>query len=336
MQYGLDLNLFGDNQINNVYFMFLLGHSSICSYLVKEFMCRVNIPQCYMKSNQIILPCIEMCHQYFYKCDMIPPVWIDYDYLPSFFGEDIPCIHRTIICHDPLRVENEIPSSYQKRGNYSLLDKVKDSCNGDFELVENNTIMCKNRGLWYEPLWCVFTNISTAGSIVESIAERELRVKFSTQPRQSTAEQRSEFTGDEKKNPLTSNTTAAPEPSPESSSEATIESETILPIYYLVATLSILFLLLTILFLLYKIKLKSAKNLDFHKKQVQDDKVLADVNVVNEPLLPLRRKQKSGIVSVTPAIRDRTFDDFVLYHFDSDADFVLNHLLPELEETRNF
>ena len=34
--------------------------------------------------------------------------------------------------------------------------------------------------------------------------------------------------------------------------------------------------------------------------------------------------------------RNREFDSFVLYHFDSDDDFVIDKLLPELEETRDF
>ena len=34
--------------------------------------------------------------------------------------------------------------------------------------------------------------------------------------------------------------------------------------------------------------------------------------------------------------RRRDFDAFVLYHFDSDNDFVIDKLLPELEETRDF
>ena len=34
--------------------------------------------------------------------------------------------------------------------------------------------------------------------------------------------------------------------------------------------------------------------------------------------------------------RNRVFDAFVLYHFDSDDDFVISHLLPDLEEARDF
>ena len=34
--------------------------------------------------------------------------------------------------------------------------------------------------------------------------------------------------------------------------------------------------------------------------------------------------------------RNKDFDAFVLYHFDTDHDFVLSSLIPQLEETRNF
>ena len=37
-----------------------------------------------------------------------------------------------------------------------------------------------------------------------------------------------------------------------------------------------------------------------------------------------------------PVKRKREFDATVFYHLDTDDDFVINHLLPELEETRDF
>ena len=39
---------------------------------------------------------------------------------------------------------------------------------------------------------------------------------------------------------------------------------------------------------------------------------------------------------VSPLKRKRIFDAFVLYHFDSDDAFVVETLLPKLEENRNF
>ena len=62
-----------------------------------------------------------------------------------------------------------------------------------------------------------------------------------------------------------------------------------------------------------------------------------ELKPIDEPLLPLNRKTDSikATHSVTK-LRNRTFDAFVLYHFDTDDYFVTDNLLPELEETRNF
>ena len=43
-----------------------------------------------------------------------------------------------------------------------------------------------------------------------------------------------------------------------------------------------------------------------------------------------------GKDNVSPLKRNRDCDAFVLYHFDSNDSFVVNDLLIELEETRNF
>ena len=52
---------------------------------------------------------------------------------------------------------------------------------------------------------------------------------------------------------------------------------------------------------------------------------------INEPFLLFRREE---VVPLSP--RKRKFDAFVLYHFDRDDDFVMNHLVLELEESRDF
>ena len=48
-----------------------------------------------------------------------------------------------------------------------------------------------------------------------------------------------------------------------------------------------------------------------------------------------RRKEAQG-ASNAHSKRNRAFDVFVLYHFDTDDDFVINLIVPELEEKRNF
>ena len=63
----------------------------------------------------------------------------------------------------------------------------------------------------------------------------------------------------------------------------------------------------------------------------------ADIELkeVDELLKEFRRKEVPG-ASGAHFRRNREFHAFVLYHFDSDDDFVISHLLPELEETRDF
>ena len=53
-------------------------------------------------------------------------------------------------------------------------------------------------------------------------------------------------------------------------------------------------------------------------------------------LLCSTEKSKDPVKTGSPVKRNRVFDAFVLYHFDSDDTFVLDTLLPELEENRNF
>ena len=84
-----------------------------------------------------------------------------------------------------------------------------------------------------------------------------------------------------------------------------------------------------------QMKLKKRKNALMMEK-VQQDITLMELEI-NEPLFPLQRKHDSVIVDSAPSSkRNRIFDAFVLYHFDSDDDFVINELLPELEENRSF
>ena len=57
-----------------------------------------------------------------------------------------------------------------------------------------------------------------------------------------------------------------------------------------------------------------------------------------EPLLPSKRKQNStlSLDSLPLLKRNREFDAFVLYHFDTDNEFVYVQLLERLEKKRDF
>ena len=107
----------------------------------------------------------------------------------------------------------------------------------------------------------------------------------------------------------------------------------------LLIVLPILFLPLAILLSVFgvkcQMKLSKKRKNALMKEKVQQDMTLMELEI-NEPLFPLQRKHDSVIVDSAPSSkRKRIFDAFVLYHFDSDDDFVINELLHELEENKN-
>ena len=73
-------------------------------------------------------------------------------------------------------------------------------------------------------------------------------------------------------------------------------------------------------------KEKINQTLDFNREQPQFDASLEQRNT----------NTVASSDTVPPVKRNRVFDAFVLYHFDSDDDFVVSCVLPELEETRDF
>ena len=84
-------------------------------------------------------------------------------------------------------------------------------------------------------------------------------------------------------------------------------------------------------------KLSKGRKPALTKEKVQQDINLLELEKIDEPLFPLQREHDSVLVdSVSSSKRNRVFDAFVLYHFDTDDDFVINHLLHELEENKNF
>ena len=79
----------------------------------------------------------------------------------------------------------------------------------------------------------------------------------------------------------------------------------------------------------YKIKFKREKKLGLKRRDVLYDIELKERDVS----LSLEGTKDPEVVFLP---RKRTFDATIFYHFDSDDYFVLNHLLPELEEARDF
>ena len=187
------------------------------------------------------------------------------------------------------------------------------------------------------------TTESTAKFTTDSIIEptAETKIKSTTE---STTESTVKFSTDLKAEPITEHKivlkgTALAKPAAESKSKSTGTTK----INWLIVVIPSVFILLALQFLVvairYKIKLKVGTKHGFQREQVRPDQFLTDLKQTGEPLLPVNRKQDSALSLVSVATlkqnRNRIFDAFVLYHFDSDDDFVVNFLLRELEEERH-
>ena len=110
---------------------------------------------------------------------------------------------------------------------------------------------------------------------------------------------------------------------------------------HLFIVLPILLLLLGIVLAVFgmrcQIKLSKERKTALTKEKVQQDSNLLELKKIDEPLFPLQREHDSVFVDpVSSSKRNRVFDAFVLYHFDTDDNFVINKPLHELEENKNF
>ena len=97
-------------------------------------------------------------------------------------------------------------------------------------------------------------------------------------------------------------------------------------------TLYIAAMVIIIIAVIHKMRLKAAEKIRLQKERVEMD---IELKEIDEPLM-LYRKKKDLVKTDLPVKRDRVFDAFVLYHFDTDDNFVVETLLPELEENRDF
>ena len=101
----------------------------------------------------------------------------------------------------------------------------------------------------------------------------------------------------------------------------------------LVVVLPVLFFPLLILFAtvilrnIFKFRTKLQHDLKMYN-QVDLDTILMEIKGTDRPLLPLKRQLDLK--------RNSFFDAFVLFHFESNDSFVVDHLIPELEKQRKF
>ena len=122
---------------------------------------------------------------------------------------------------------------------------------------------------------------------------------------------------------------------PKCESVEQVENSGMNPLYIV---LPILLLPLFVLLLgIVGVKCKRRSSPKSKAERIDMDDILAQLTYNDEPLLPLKRKQEStlSLESLLSLKRNREFDAFVLYCFDSDHDFVVNCLIPELEEARH-
>ena len=86
-----------------------------------------------------------------------------------------------------------------------------------------------------------------------------------------------------------------------------------------------------------RIKLNKQTQPDLNTYQVELDTILMEeIKGIDRPLLSLKRKTDSKGTDKTLLPRKRPFDAFIIYHFDSDDEFIVNDLVPALEEDRDF
>ena len=102
----------------------------------------------------------------------------------------------------------------------------------------------------------------------------------------------------------------------------------------LVVVLPVLLFPLLVLFVtvIVRCRIKSKKKIQhnlntFHQVEL-DTILMEEIKGTDRPLLPLKRKMDSK--------RNSFFDAFVLFHFDSNNSFVVDNLVPKLEEQRKF
>ena len=106
---------------------------------------------------------------------------------------------------------------------------------------------------------------------------------------------------------------------------------------FLYIILLVIFGTLLVLLIVYETKCKRKSSPELNVEKIQLDSILTQISDHDVPLLPTKRKQESTLsLNSLPLLRrNREFDAFVLYHFDTSHDFVINTLVPELEETRS-
>ena len=161
MQYGVLPNLLDEtnaatDQVVSELFKEIKYDLSCYQHKVELF-CYMRLPKCDPVSKKIIPPCAEMCYDYLNGCQPQDSLFQaeNCNYLPSWNG-DVSCFYDTILCNVPPTVRNaNFLINYIRKGGHYLPITAEYTCNKEFQLIGNKSVMCLYNGQWSTPPYCV-------------------------------------------------------------------------------------------------------------------------------------------------------------------------------------
>ena len=143
-------NLFGNAGSMDETFKILSRDNCRCHQNAMWFLCRVHLPLCDEYNNKQIIPCREMCHEYFNACTNDFGIRFDCEYLPLSTGR-VPCEYPRVEC--PLTPHVEHATVESGRGHYqyeTLNDTAQYSCNEGYRSEGNKrTVVETSSGFAY-------------------------------------------------------------------------------------------------------------------------------------------------------------------------------------------
>ena len=214
---------------------------------------------------------------------------------------------------------------FRNIGSHYLPATVEYRCHEGFKMKGKKTIGCTSDGHWSTPPQCLPKPTTTTHQTETRTEQRTMPEGQFTEVKTNQAVTNTELTTVVEEEYIAVSSTT------KSMKNINTDLTAKLMINLLVVALMLVLLLVALFVMLavrYKVKLKRAKNIGLKRREV-----LLDIEL-RERDVSLLEETKDPEAAFLP--RKRTFDATIFYHFDGDDDFVLNHLLPELEEARDF
>ena len=284
---------------NFYHFWFGFRYHSNCYQHLHEYLCYMFFPRCDPVSKQAIHPCREMCQD---AKDTPCNHYGDYEYINCNYLPSVRALWGDNPCfYEPVFCSTPPIVENATHNGYryvhsSLHEKVEYSCDEGFEMEGNKIVTCNYNGRWSAPPRC------SPKIIVNSTLSPTIESGIGSRPGRSRSSLHDLLS-------------------------------IVLPLLLILLAIT-----LVVLVVRYQRKIRTRRKHDLTMEYVQFEIALIQRNAIDEPPLPLRRKHDSlgTAYSVSTPKRIRPFDATIFYHFDTDDDFVLNQLLPELEESRDF